>query len=392
MALGFQDNVGNILGANTASNLYDSSTVTADADGSIIERLEALKDSVAAVGSKPGNFAWGVVNAGTTSTTTIPISGLIGYGDDYFNHEYYMQIVKNASSPNSAPEKQVRQITKYVSATGTFTCTAFSSAVEANDICLILHESIVAIGRNDADNIFASDTVAANADGSILERLEYIQGLVGGTDGASNILGANDADNGFDSSAVVANADGSLVERLEYLQGELGASVGASISADIAAVKAETANIAAVKTETDKLAGFIAGGGIGSGIVRKTVTFSNTGEDVALFTITGDVIVRLVAVCGTSVESAGGANIGVDCGSVAIIADTDCTTLEAGDIWHDNSPDASAEATSTMREYIIANGTDIALDIENAKQVDSGVINFYCIWTALSTNGAVAAA
>jgi len=47
-ATGYQDNVGNILGTNSASNLYNSDTVTANVDGSIIERLEAMKNGEAA--------------------------------------------------------------------------------------------------------------------------------------------------------------------------------------------------------------------------------------------------------------------------------------------------------------------------------------------------------
>jgi uncharacterized protein (TIGR02145 family) len=40
-------------------------------------------------------------------------------------------------------------------------------------------------------------------------------------DFAKNILGANNADNAFDSSAVAANKDGSLIERMEYMQQKL---------------------------------------------------------------------------------------------------------------------------------------------------------------------------
>jgi len=175
-------------------------------------------------------------------------------------------------------------------------------------------------------------------------------------DHPDNILGVDSADNLFSSTNVVANADGSMIERQQYIQEA------------------------------------IASNALGQAIVRKTVTFDDTDADVNLFTVTGDVIVKLVAVCGTSVASAGGANIGVDAGTVAMIADTDCTTLAAGEIWHDASPDASAELLSVMKEFIIANGTDIVLDVENAKQVDSGVINFYCLWTPLSATGAVVAA
>jgi len=380
MSLGFQDNPGNILGADTSNNLYASTNVTSNADGSIIERLEYIQSAVAAAGLAPGCFAFGEAASGTASTTEIVIASLAGYGDDFFNNKYYLQVLHNADSAGDAPEAQARKITDYVSATGTFTVDAFSANV-GQDLCLVLHESLVALGRDDNNNVYSSSNVAGNADGSVLERLEYIQGLLGSTDGTGNILGVNDADNGFDSSAVVANADGSIIERVEYLQGELGASVGVSISADIAAVKAETAIIKANP-----------GMGVAN-VIIKEVTFTNTGEDVNLFTVTGDVIVRMVAVCKTACESAAGCNILVSANGTALIASTDATTLEAGDIWHDASPDAEVEALSdAMKERVITDGNDIIIDVQAEKQVDSGAITFYLWYVPLSANGAVAAA
>ena len=347
----YRDHPDNILGVNNNNNLFDSSSVAANPDGSMIERLQYLQEAIAAAGVAPGCFAWGEAAADTASTTTIVIAGLAGFGDDFFNNKYYLQVLHNADSAGNAPEAQVRKITDYVSATGTFTTDAFSANV-GQDICLILHESLVAIGRDDNNNVFSSSNVAGNADGSVLERLEFLQALIGAltNSGGTATLAAIIGD--------VANSD--LVTRL-------------------AAITTAIANLAA-------------GGGFGTGIARKTVTFANATVDIPLFTVTGDVIVKLVAVCGTNVASAGGANIGVDAGAVALIADTDCTQLAAGEIWHDTSPDASAEAITVLKEFIIANGTDIVLDIQSEKQVDSGVINFYCFYTALSANGAVAAA
>lgn len=46
MALGFQDNPGNILGTNNNNNLYDSSNVVANPDGSMIERQEHIQTKV----------------------------------------------------------------------------------------------------------------------------------------------------------------------------------------------------------------------------------------------------------------------------------------------------------------------------------------------------------
>jgi hypothetical protein len=45
MALGFQDNPGNILGADTSNNQFASTNVASNADGSIIERIEYLQST-----------------------------------------------------------------------------------------------------------------------------------------------------------------------------------------------------------------------------------------------------------------------------------------------------------------------------------------------------------
>ncbi len=121
----------------------------------------------------------------TGSTTSLVIPGLIGFGDDFFNTKYFIQVIKNANSAGNAPELQVRMITDYTSSTGTFTTDAFSVNVEASDEVLVLHESTVLLGRNDNDNVFVSSAVVANADGSVLERLEWIQTAIGS--GASQL-------------------------------------------------------------------------------------------------------------------------------------------------------------------------------------------------------------
>ena len=48
-AASVQDFAKNIMGANNADNAFDSSTVTANADGSMLERLEALENKAAGV-------------------------------------------------------------------------------------------------------------------------------------------------------------------------------------------------------------------------------------------------------------------------------------------------------------------------------------------------------
>lgn len=201
------------LGADNANNTSATTLVAANRDGSILERLEDIRQSE---GFSAGLVYQGATDAGMgASTVTVVSADLSGHGNDFFNNKYYMMVLLNASTPAGAPESEVRQITDYVSATGTFTVTAFSVNVEAADEILIMHESLVLLGRDDANNTMATTNVVANTDGSVLERLEFIQQAVGGTDSATNVLGANDADNQYDSSAVVANLDGSVLERLE---------------------------------------------------------------------------------------------------------------------------------------------------------------------------------
>lgn len=158
------------IGRNDANNEYDSSTVTPNADGSILERLEDIHDDI---GDASGLFYRGVATGGSATTAVIP--GLIGFGDDYFNTKFFIQIVYNANSHGNSPEPKTRVVTGYDTATGTFSFVTVTDAVEAGDYVLIFHESLAATGRNDADNAYDSSAVVGNQNGSILERLELAQ-------------------------------------------------------------------------------------------------------------------------------------------------------------------------------------------------------------------------
>ncbi len=79
------------------------------------------------------------------STTAIPLTNLIGFPDDIFNNEFWMQVIHNTDAPGTAPEREIRQITDYVGLTGVFTTDAFSANVEAGDLVAVFHESIMGI-------------------------------------------------------------------------------------------------------------------------------------------------------------------------------------------------------------------------------------------------------
>lgn len=127
--------------------------------------------------------------------------------------------------------------------------------------------------------------------------------------------------------------------------------------------------------------------------LRKEVTFADTAAAVPLFTVTGAVRVKITAVCTTGLASAGGCNIGLKAGTVDLIAATDATALAAGELWFDNSPTETTVtvATSTL-EFNIGDGGDILIDVESAKQVDSGAMTFYVEWAPITGDGNVSVA
>jgi hypothetical protein len=71
------------------------------------------------------------------SNVTIVSEDIAGYGNDFFNTDWVMLIVQNDNAHGVAPEGQIRDITDYVSATGTFTVTAFGANVEATDKIIV---------------------------------------------------------------------------------------------------------------------------------------------------------------------------------------------------------------------------------------------------------------
>jgi len=84
---------------------------------------------------------------GAASTTVIAIADLVGYGNanDFFNVDFVAVVLLNINSAGAVPEGEVRDITDFVAATGTFTCTAFSQNVEPGDVVLIAKRELFVI-------------------------------------------------------------------------------------------------------------------------------------------------------------------------------------------------------------------------------------------------------
>ena len=120
------------------------------------------------------------------------------------------------------------------------------------------------------------------------------------------------------------------------------------------------------------------------------ITFSTSTGTVSVFTVTGDVIIRIIAIVTTNVVPNTTANIrlGTIGNTDAMIGDSVSSNLDAREIWNDSVASREIEAVDSVRGYIIADGNDVILTL--SAQVNSGVIRFYGFWTPLSGSGKVA--
>lgn len=324
------------IGADNNNNAFASTSVVPNEDGSVLERAEQIKNHT-------GLVYQGTCDAGMiASQTSIVSADLAGYGDDFFNTKYYLQVIKNAGTPSAAPELEVQQIDDYVSATGTFTTAAFTANVEASDEILVLHESQVLIGRDSANNIASTSNVVGNKDGSIVERLEDISQELSGTVGIAS----------FPAAAEAAN-DVSLAEVIRYISDKQAPKVESKAYAD--------------------LTGF---------------------DTAAAFTVTGDVMVRVVGVVGvTGITCTSGTttlSVGTTEDPDAILPATtiDNSDFAATDVWVDNNPEDDAGPISTTGWVVIGGGADIILT-RSVDDITAGTLTLYCEWKPLSADGDV---
>lgn len=129
-------------------------------------------------------------------------------------------------------------------------------------------------------------------------------------------------------------------------------------------------------------------------IVSKTIAYDGTtgaGESddspITLFTVTGDVLVNVFAVCSENLAGAGNIEVGIAGNTAALIAQTAAADIDSGEVWVDNAP-ATIEALPTS--YVLTGGTDIIETI--SADITDGTLTYYCIWRPLNSTGNVVAA
>lgn len=143
-------------------------------------------------------------------------------------------------------------------------------------------------------------------------------------------------------------------------------------------------------------------------ITKKAVTFLGGTADAwgndggaldggVLYTVTGLVKVQLLAVCNVDCTGAGSTDeVGITGATAIFMPITTMTSLDTGMIWLNNATPATyfisgeaVAAADNLPEYIL-NGNDIIMTTKTAN-TEAGQVDFYCIWTPLSTDGNVVA-
>ena len=107
-----------------------------------------------------------------------------------------------------------------------------------------------------------------------------------------------------------------------------------------------------------------------------------------LFTVTGNVLVQVFGIVDTDLTGAATLEVGIVGNTAAILAQTaNATTLDDGEIYVDNS---SATVETLPSTLILNDGTDIIQTI-GSTAITAGVIDFYCLWRPLSSDGNITA-
>lgn len=141
------------------------------------------------------------------------------------------------------------------------------------------------------------------------------------------------------------------------------------------------------------------GDGFGAYLAPKVAAFDGAAGSgavgtVALYTVTGAVLLRLICVCTESlVEAVGGGTVevGIAGATANLIAQTVSTAVDAGEVWHDNSPDSEIEDISVMAGRVLGNGNDIILTV-GAQAVTDGTLAFAAFWTPITAGASVVSA
>ena len=113
--------------------------------------------------------------------------------------------------------------------------------------------------------------------------------------------------------------------------------------------------------------------------------FDGTGNPATLFTVTGTVFMKLIAVCTADLAGATATLIvGTAKDTDGLLVSTTATDIDVGEIWHDATPDNSVEATTVAAEKIVNQNV---IQTAGTANITGGSLKYICLWRPAS-NGA----
>lgn len=120
--------------------------------------------------------------------------------------------------------------------------------------------------------------------------------------------------------------------------------------------------------------------------------FGGTGTPYNLFTVTGQVLLAVIAVCSTTLTGASGTvSVGVTSSVTRFIPTTTGTTITAG-----RTVDLTGLVTAGTAPNVTPNqaATDaqVLIGTTGTANITAGVLTFYCFYRALSSGATVTAA
>jgi len=141
-------------------------------------------------------------------------------------------------------------------------------------------------------------------------------------------------------------------------------------------------------------------------LTEKIVTFAGATTDAwgndagaldggVLFTVTGLVTCKVVAICTTDCTGAGSTDeVGITGDTAIFMPTTTMTTLDDGEIWLNNSTPATyfiigeEQAAADNYPIYMLNGNDIILTTKTA-DTEAGVVEFSVFWKPISSDGLI---
>jgi hypothetical protein len=114
-----------------------------------------------------------------------------------------------------------------------------------------------------------------------------------------------------------------------------------------------------------------------------------TSDPKTIFTVTGVVAMKIFGHCTVNLAGTGTVELGTAKNTAGLIAQTTGTDIDADEIWHDATPDASVEAITVAPEKIVCQNV---IETVGTADITSGQIVYYCMWRPISNGASVVAA